>query len=121
MLITRNRTTRDRNFRLYIRMQIWKNILGCQPHTFCCFGSDLRNQDTRPSSDGKNGTVKRRRHTNYVPWSYHPRWMTWNPHSDRQTSWSDRDSRSGGTYKGRKQLPKKNKGKGSGCKGSQRR
>ena len=62
MLITRNRTTRDRNFRLYIRMQIWKNILGCQPHTFRCFGSDLRNKDTWPSSDGKNGTVKRRRH-----------------------------------------------------------
>ena len=36
-------------------MLIWSNILGCQPHTSCCFGSELPKLDTRRSGDGKKG------------------------------------------------------------------
>ena len=43
-------------------MLIWSNILGCQPHTSCCFGSELRKQDTRRISDGNKSGVTRRRH-----------------------------------------------------------
>ena len=34
-------------------MLIWSNILGCQPHTSCCFGSELPKLDTRRIGDGK--------------------------------------------------------------------